>query len=108
MPHKTQESKTIAPNNMAQIEQTIEYEEFSHFFEGEDISEEEAQEFLNLYWALALEIMSIGFGFHPVQQAMNCCGKPHGTSDNPPLLPAEKLYLNKEIISSQFKQSTDL
>ncbi len=84
---------------------TIDFEEFAHFFEGEEVAEEEARGFLKLYWEIACELMSLGFGFHPVQQAQKACGKDAGTRDALPLKAPDSLYLNQNYISENFEQA---
>lgn len=83
---------------------TIDFEEFAHFFEGEDITEEQAREFLQTYWSLALEIMSLGFGFHPAQQARENCGKDAVTLDELPAAASDGVHLTHDYITDNFEQ----
>jgi len=86
---------------------TIDFEEFAHFFEDEDITEEQAREFLQVYWSLALEIMSLGFGFHPVQQARESCGKDAVTLDELPAAASDGVHLTHDYITNNFEQMAD-
>lgn len=81
----------------------LDFEEFAHYFEGEDITEEAAREFLQAYWALALEIMSMGFGLHPVQQARNACGKHSESTGSPPIMGSDAVYLTSDHIAENFE-----
>ncbi len=56
---------------------TIDYEAYAHFLEHCDASEEEKREFLQALWNVICECVAMGFGVHPVQQALNAksCGK---------------------------------
>lgn len=83
----------------------IDFEEFAHFFEDEDITEDQARAFLKIYWEIACEIMSLGFGFHPAQQAQKACGKQAETPEAPPVIPPDNVYLNQRIISENFEQA---
>lgn len=83
---------------------TIDFEEFAEFFEDEDVSEEEAREFLVVFYSLALEFMSLGFGFHPVQQAKKACGKESGDSGSIPLPISNEVYLTEDQFSKNFER----
>jgi len=96
-------STKITPDS-TEPSDAIDFEEFAHFFEGEDITEEQAREFLQIYWSLALEIMSLGFGFHPVQQARESCGKDAITVDELPAAASDGVHLTHDYITGNFEQ----
>lgn len=83
----------------------LDFEEFAHFFEGEDITEEQARAFLKIYWEIACEIMSLGFGFHPVQQAQKACGRNGKTLEQRSFGSADKVYLTQELTSGDFEKA---
>lgn len=86
----------------------IDFEEFAHFFEGEDITEEQARAFLKIYWEIACEIMSLGFGFHPVQQAQKACGQLKREGPKAPLSAPDGVILNTDILTENFLEATGL
>lgn len=86
---------------------TVDFEEFAHFFEDEDMSEDEARAFLKLYWEIACELMSLGFGFHPAQQAQKACGKTTKTPGAPPVSATDRVHLTEHFISDNFEQAAD-
>lgn len=45
--------------------------EFLHFIEDEDISEADAVALLEVIWQIMVAFVDLGFGIHPVQQAMD-------------------------------------
>ncbi len=63
---------------------TVDVDEFAHFLDDADMTDEEKVLFLQTYWNLFVEITSIGWGVHPVQLALQAketsCGKPSNTS----------------------------
>lgn len=57
---------------------TVDVEEFEHFLEESNMTDDEKAALLQTYWNLFVEITSIGWGVHPVQQALEAkkaCGK---------------------------------
>jgi hypothetical protein len=64
--HNTQNSRPVI---------TFDYSLYDHYLEDTGLSEDQKREFLEIMWALIVEIMSLGFDVHPVQQAQAACGK---------------------------------
>ena len=67
---------------------TVDYDLYAHHFENSGLSEDEKREYLKSLWNLIVEVISLGYGVHPVQQAQNACGKLLETPANPPILSA--------------------
>lgn len=84
---------------------SIDFEEFAEFFEGKDISEEDARAFLETYWSLSLEYMSLGFGTHPVQLAKAALGQDRQSIDGPARSRAGRLPLTGRMISEYFEKA---
>lgn len=103
--HTPEKDKTKKADTTTSL--SIDFDEFAHLFEDEDITEDEAREFLQVYWSLAIEIMSLGFGFHPVQQAKKACGKDHETHELLPIPASDKVYLTQDYISENFESVAD-
>ena len=57
---------------------TVDYELYEHYLGDSDLTEEQKREFLQHLWNLICEFVSLGWGVHPVQQALAAkegCGK---------------------------------
>ncbi len=50
---------------------TFDPSEFMHFLDGTDMTEEAKREYLEFVWQIVSEFAAIGFGVHPVQQALD-------------------------------------
>ena len=46
---------------------TIDWDYYKSLLEGEDISDEEAQAFLEALWPIIVGFVDLGFGIHPLQ-----------------------------------------
>lgn len=46
---------------------TIDWDHYKSLLEGEDISDEEAQAFLEALWSIIVGFVDLGFGIHPLQ-----------------------------------------
>ena len=53
----------------------VDLEEFLHFLDDSHLSDEEKMECLEIHWRIICDLMSLGFGIHPVQQAKKACGQ---------------------------------
>jgi hypothetical protein len=47
-------------------------EEFWHFVENYDLSDDQKREYLETVWSIIIGFVDLGFGIHPIQAA---CGK---------------------------------
>jgi hypothetical protein len=52
----------------------VDYELFAHFLDGCEASEEQKRLLAQMVWNLVFQIASLGFEFHPLQQAKADCG----------------------------------
>ena len=62
----------------------VDYEFYSEYLEGSDLTEEQKHEFLQLLWNIICEFVSLGWGVHPLQQALVAkegCGKRRDSAD---------------------------
>ncbi|EKE68461.1 hypothetical protein [Oceanibaculum indicum] len=64
---------------------TFDYSLYEHYLEDSDLTEDRKREFLETLWNLIVELMSLGYEAHPVQQAQDACGKPSNTHTHPPI-----------------------
>ena len=56
----------------------VDYELYARYLEDTDLTEEQKREFLQLLWNIICEFVSLGWGVHPLQQALDAeegCGK---------------------------------
>jgi len=77
-------------------------EEFWHFVESFDLSDEEKREYLETVWSIIADFVDLGFGIHPIQQA---CGKLTENFSKTALTAPDGLYLpyTKDINNSPEK-----
>ena len=87
---------------------TVDYELYAHFLEHAELSDEQKREFLQTLWNIIVELVSMGFGVHPVQQAQNSCGQLSENSMNPPPVKPDGVLLNKEILTENFASAAGL
>lgn len=57
-------------------------DEYRKYIEDEDLTEAQAEELLGAIWAVMVAFVDLGFGIHPVQQAMD---RSRGKAELPPL-----------------------
>lgn len=86
---------------------TLDYDLYAHYLDDADLSEEQKREFLQTLWNLIVEIMSLGFDIHPVQQAQKPCGKLSKNRKEPPFIEADAVQLNSHILEHIFSDATD-
>lgn len=61
----------------------VDYDLYAHYLADADLSEEQKREFLEVLWNIICEFVSLGWGVHPIQQALEAkenCGKQPGTA----------------------------
>lgn len=87
---------------------SIDYEKYEHYLEDTDLTDEQKQEFMKALWNIIVNFVDLGFGVHPVQQALAAsCGK-EGKNSAKNTLPAEDdLYLDHDFLNDVFINSTD-
>lgn len=51
----------------------IDYARYEHLLENSDLTEDQKQEFLGVLWNLVVNFVDLGFGVHPMQQALDEC-----------------------------------
>ncbi|MEM6413288.1 MAG: hypothetical protein AAF720_01355 [Pseudomonadota bacterium] len=61
------------PEHYPKIE--FDYSLYAHFLEGSNLTEKQKFEQLQVLWNCMLEVAMLGWGMHPIQQAINHCGK---------------------------------
>lgn len=82
----------------------VDYDRYAHFLEHSDGTEEQKLEFLQAVWSIIVNIVDLGFGVHPLQQA---CGQVESIGRNAPSSGPDALYLKDHSITEKFEQSTD-
>ena len=86
----------------------IDFEEFAHFLEGSGMSEEDACRYLQTMWTIVCEIVSLGFGVHPVQQAQKTCGKLGKDAPQAPSTAADEVEWESKFLIDNFEDATGL
>lgn len=85
----------------------FDYDLYAHYLDDADLSEDQKQEFLQTLWNLIVEIMSLGFDVHPVQQAQKPCGKPPKNRKEPPFIEVDAVQSNSKILEHIFSDVAD-
>ena len=65
---------------------SVDLGEFEGFLSDSDWTEDQKREYLETIWSIMVEFALLGFGFHPVHQAQESCGK---LSESRPQRPEE-------------------
>ena len=86
---------------------TLDYDLYAQHLDDADLSEDQKREFLETLWNLIVEIMSLGFDVHPVQQAQKPCGKLSKNLKERPFIEANAVQLNSHILEHIFSDATD-
>lgn len=86
----------------------VDFEEFAHFLEGSDLTEEEACRYLQTIWVIVCEFVSLGFGVHPAQQAQDSCGKDRRSSPTTAMAKSDGLNYRGRSLIMNFADATDL
>ncbi|MEM6780315.1 MAG: hypothetical protein AAF569_00470 [Pseudomonadota bacterium] len=91
----------------------IDLQEFVHFLDEVEGTDEEKQEYLELIWQICCEFALLGMGLNSVQLAQQSCGKDHKTAsitaqgDSPALDSKDKKTLVSAFIESQDLQKNE-
>ncbi len=104
----TKTNKPYTDRSAARPVITVNYEKYAHFLEDIDWSEEQKAEWLQALWNIIVEFVSLGWGVHPLQQAQDSCGKLKENGLIPPLTAADRVLLNKEILTENFEYVSGL
>ena len=86
---------------------TFDYSLYDHYFEDAELTEDQKRVFLETMWNLIVELMSLGFDIHPVQQVQNTCGELSETRTNPPNSGADRVDSDDQIQRTQFKEAAE-
>lgn len=84
---------------------TVDYEEYAHFLESADLTEDQKRDFIQTLWNIVVEFVSMGFGVHPVQQAQDACGQNEEKAKNPPILGPDDVILKTDILNKNFNNA---
>lgn len=92
------EQPSIETNTRKEIERAaydypvleFDAEEFWHFVESYDLSDDEKREYLEVIWSIIVSFVDLGFGIHPVQKA---CGKLTDNFSKTALTASDEIYL---------------
>ena len=88
---------------------TIDVQHYQKYLDDSNISDEDKTELLEVLWEIICEIVSLGFGVHPVQQAQGACGQ---RKETPPQImqdDSDKLVsdYNSALVEAFTKASID-
>lgn len=87
----------------------VDYDLYAHFLDDSDLTEEQKREVLQLLWNIVCEFVSLGWGVHPLQQALDdkeACGKPSENAQEIAVSGSDAVqWLNMEYIE-QFAIAT--
>ena len=86
---------------------TLDYDLYAHYLEDSDLSEAEKREFIETMWGFIVDLMSIGYEIHPVQQAQEACGKLSKSPVNPPHSRAEMVQSGGQFIETKFSNAAN-
>jgi hypothetical protein len=64
---------------------SCDFSKFEKYFEDEDISEADKTALLQTLWNFVVAAMSLNLGVHPMEQAMENCGKDKKSASDAPL-----------------------
>ena len=87
---------------------TVDFEEYLHFLDDEEISEADKRELLQTLWNIVCEFVALGFGVHPVQQARNPCGQVPDSSPKSAPTVADEVEWEPDTIIKSFDDVADL
>ena len=87
---------------------TLDVEKYERYLEESDLTDEQKKEFLQTLWIIICEFVSLGFGVHPLQQAMEApCGKDIKNHTKPALRNKYKIELNHKKPIGDFVTATN-
>ncbi len=104
----SQTKQTIADDETHFVSSSVvrvDVDAYAHFLDDSDLTDPQKEEFLQALWSIIVEFVSLGFGVHPIQQAM--AEDPIDTNYNnkltqaaPPVLGLDHPIIEHEIIQS--------
>ncbi|MEM9668628.1 MAG: hypothetical protein AAF950_06850 [Pseudomonadota bacterium] len=77
----------------------FDWQKYAALLEGDDYTEAEKRELLELLWNIIVEFVSLGFGVHPLQQA---CGQVAETPGSPTSSSENPVYLDSSLVCEDF------
>ena len=87
---------------------TLDVEKYEHYLEESNLTDKQKEEFLQTLWIIICEFVSLGFGVHPLQQAMEApCGKDIKNHTKPALRNKYKIELNHKKPIGDFVTATN-
>lgn len=86
---------------------TFDYDLYAHYMDDEDLTEGEKREFMRSLWNLIVEFMSLGFEIHPLQQALEACGKLSKSRTNLPNSGVDAVELEGSFLSDKFEEAAE-
>ncbi len=87
---------------------SIDYEKYEHYLEDYDLTEAQKQEFLQALWNIIVNFVDLGFGVHPVQQAIAAsCGKEQEILAKDRLSAKNKVILTDKALYNNFDIATN-
>ncbi len=87
---------------------SIDYEKYEHYLEDSNLTEAQKQEFLQALWNIIVNFVDLGFGVHPVQQAIAAsCGKEQEILAKDRLSAKNKVILTDKALYNNFDIAVD-
>jgi len=87
---------------------SIDYEKYEHYLEDSNLTEAQKQEFLQALWNIIVNFVDLGFGVHPVQQAIAAsCGKKQETLAKDRLSAKNEVILTDKALYNNFDIAVD-
>ena len=80
----------------------VDLKEFEHFLEGSGMNEAQKEEFLGIMWNIIINFVDLGFGIHPVQNALEENAELNVDSDGENM---NNYILSETNIAEEFAQS---
>ncbi len=88
---------------------SIDYEKYEHYLEDSNLTEAQKQEFLQALWNIIVNFVDLGFGVHPVQQAIAAsCGKEQEILTKDRLSAKNEVMLTDKSLYNNFDVATNL
>ncbi|MEQ8602856.1 MAG: hypothetical protein RIB45_06025 [Marivibrio sp.] len=100
--HKTQKPPKTTPTKAGPPVLNFDPQEFFHFLEGTDWSDEQKADYVTLVWNIVCEFVAMGWGVHPLQQAKESCGKTVQSRVRAPLGAAEMVDSSHSELIEEF------
>ena len=83
----------------------IDYARYEKLLDNPELPEEQRRAFLDALWRIMVEFVSLGYGIHPVQQALEGCGQDQEPNQKAPSGGQSKVCLSLSEITHEFESA---